>query len=111
MNESNLYGMLGLARRSGNVVIGYDGVCGALKNKAVCLVLVSKDCSDNTKKRITDKCRYYMAEYIMFGISSRLGKAVGCGDVAVLAVTDGNFATAIKNIYNNLTEVAEDGSC
>lgn len=103
--------MLGLARRSGNIIIGFDRVVEAIRNGIADVVLVSSDCSAKTKKRVEDKCGSYGAELITFGTSAKLGRAIGFADAAVLAVTDNNFAEAIKNIYNNLTEVAENGSC
>ena len=111
MSESKFYGMLGLARRSGNIIIGFDRVVDAVRCGLAYVVLVSADCSANTKKRVEDKCRSYGADLITFGTSAKLGGAIGFDNAAVLAVTDNNFAVAIKNIYNNLTEVAENGSC
>ena len=111
MSESKFYGMLGLAKRSGNITVGFDRAADAVRCGSAFVVLVSSDCSDKTKKRIADKCSYYGTELVTFGTSEKIGGAIGSGDVAVLAVTDENFAAAIKNIYNNLTEVAENGSC
>ena len=111
MTESEFYGMLGLARRSGNLAFGTDAVLSAVRGGKAELVVISCDCSENTAKKLVDKCSFYETEYITFGTSEKLGKATGNDNSVALAITDKNFADAILDIYNNLTEVAENGSC
>ena len=111
MAKGKIYGMLGLARRSGSLALGAGAAADAVRHGRAKLIVIASDCSDNTKKRLCDKGAYYKAEYIVFGGCDELGRATGTANCAAAAVTDMNFAKSIKDIYNNLTEVAENGSC
>lgn len=108
MTENKLCGMLGLAMNAGKVVSGTDSVIDRVRTNSASLVIISFDASDITKKKITDKCKFYGVDYIFY---SGIGKAIGKDNCASAAIIDENFADAILNIYNNLTEVAENGSC
>lgn len=108
MAKNKLYGMLGLAKRAGKVVSGTDAVIDRVRDGSAVLVLVSGDASESTQKRVTDKCKFYGTEYIVY---EGVGKAIGKDGCVAVAIVDKNFADAVLNIYNNLTEVAENGSC
>ena len=108
MAKNKLYGMLGLAKRAGKVVSGTDAVIDRVRDGSAVLVIVSGDASESTQKRVTDKCKFYGTEYIVY---EGVGKAIGKDGCAAIAIVDKNFADAVLNIYNNLTEVAENGSC
>ena len=103
--------MLGLAKRAGKAVSGTDAVLEKIRTKSSELVIISNDASDGTKKKLTDKCKHYNLMYVFFGSCDTLAKAIGTDNTVAVAIVDKNFADAILRIYNNLTEVAENGSC
>ena len=61
MNNKFL-GMLGLAKRAGKVQTGEDICSKAVKSGVSKLIIVACDASDNTKKSITDSCKFYRRE-------------------------------------------------
>lgn len=91
---------LSLAQKAGKVVNGSKVLTSIRSNKAY-LVLVASDASDNTKKRIFDKSKYYNIECLEIADSNTLSKAVGKIGRMYLAITDENFA---KMILNKLKE-------
>ena len=103
--------MLGLAKRAGKAVSGTDAVIARIKSGEAQLVVISEDASSGTKKRISDKCKSYNADYIFYGNCDDVGKSIGVDNCVAVAITDIGFAQSIKNKYSNLTEVAENGSC
>ena len=60
--NSKFLSMLGLCRRAGAVIIGTDLVTKALPSGKIKLVMYAGDCSANTEKKITDKCKFYGTE-------------------------------------------------
>jgi len=52
---------LGLAKKAGRTVLGTDQICDALKNKrkSVAAVFMASGVSENTKKRLSDRCAFY----------------------------------------------------
>ena len=92
--------MLGLCLKAGYAVCGTELVCNALKNakNPPLLVLEASDTSDNTHKKITDKCTYYKARHVRINATCEaLGRAVGKSTVAAVATADENFCRAIQS--------------
>ncbi len=100
-----LLGMLGLAKRAGKISTGTFICEKMIKSKKARLVILASDASSNTEKQIKDACTYYNIKLIKCLNMSELAHAVGAGaDRAVVSVNDNNFAKAILDIYNILTE-------
>lgn len=91
---------LGLCRAAGKTVCGTDLVCRALhKVGTVFCVVLASDASQNTVKRLTDKCSYYgVSLYQMPATMAELADAVGKrgAQTAVVAITDANLAILFK---------------
>ncbi len=111
MTSNKLYGMMGLAKRAGKAISGTEAVIAKIRGLEAYLVIISKDASEGTKKRISDKCKSYETDYIFYGNCDEVGRAIGVNNCVAVAITDEGFAQSIKEKYNNLTEVAENGSC
>ena len=94
MNKEKFLSMLGFSRRAGKVLIGTPLVTSSLPSGKVKIVYYTVDASDNTKKRINDKCKFYNVKCIMAEIPSDvIGKMVGMNaPVCVIGVTDDNFS-------------------
>ena len=97
MNNKFLF-MLGLCRKAGKLIMGTDLVTKSLPSKKTYLVIYTSDASDNTKKRVTDKCSFYGVEAVMTEQGSLLiADAIGkSGAVCTLGITDINFAAQLK---------------
>ena len=86
----NFMGMLGLARRANKVILGFDQVSVQVPK---CKLLVAAcDASDRTKRNI-DRLGLRVIQTDMKKVD--MGKALGVGSCAVLAVTDDGFADAL----------------
>lgn len=74
-----------------------------IKNKNVYLVVIANDSSDNSKKKIIDKCKFYKCEYLMFSSKECISKAIGRFDlVSSIGIKDINFVKKFKeNIERN----------
>ena len=102
MQTNKLNGLLGLCKKSGNLIVGSDPVLSAIRNKkrAPALVLLAADASANTQKRIRNCCAYYKIK--LFGLpldADTLGHLTGKrGAVAVAGVLDSGFAEAIGRL-------------
>lgn len=91
--ENKILSMLGLARRANKVILGLDNI---IKYKARCKILVlAADASDRTKRNATD----LELETISLQLTkAEIGRALGCEGVAVLGVTDSEFANAVRKL-------------
>ena len=102
--RSSLLSMIGLAKKAGHAVCGTEQICEAIRrgNKKICLAIVSENASDNTKKKLNDKCAYYGVKLIFVPATpDELGHIVGkSGTVAAVGIDDAGFAAAIENKLN-----------
>ena len=98
---------LGLASRARKLICGTDIICTQLRAKAseVKLVIEASDTSDNTHKKINDKCAYYGIRCVRVSVDALdLGHAVGKGrQVASLAITDEALATLVLSKLEDAT--------
>lgn len=103
-NESakanKIYGMLGIARKAGKLVFGYDMAVSLIKgNNAEILVILANDTSEKTKKNIVFECEKYGRKYIEYGEKLVYGKILNKTEVGVLTITDKNM---ISYLIDNL---------
>lgn len=97
-DERGLLGVIGLCRGAGRAVIGTSMICEALrKGVGEVIVIEASDTSENTHKRITDKCTYYKVRHVRIESDSlTLGAAVGKSAVAAVMINDAGFCRAIE---------------
>ena len=97
MNK-NYLNILGLANAARKIVSG-ETLFKNIKKKKVCLVLIAANASENTKKKLTDKCHYYDVQYYIIDVESDvLAKAIGKENRVAVGVVDQGFAKKIKEI-------------
>lgn len=84
-------GALGICAKAGKLVCGTQMICEALKKKEKpVLVIAAGDNSENTAKRLRDRCAYYgVALSVVQTDGETLADAVGKGSrLSAVAVTD-----------------------
>ncbi len=90
--------LLGLAMRARKIVSGEGLVITAVRNGQARLVLLASDASDNTAKKVKDKCSYYGVSCVTTGDRHSLGHAIGKDGRVTVAVTDGKLAESIQRL-------------
>ena len=88
--------MLGLAKRAGKIISGESGCKDSIRFGSSYLIILAEDTGVNTKKSITDSCKFYDVPYYEIGNIVDNGRAIGNSFNAVLSVTDEGFAKAIE---------------
>ena len=99
MNESKIYGYLGLAARGRKVVSGEFMTEKAVKDGKARIVILAEDASDNTKKMFGNMCEFYHVPMYTMSNKEILGHAIGKQFRASLAVLDAGLAKAIKKQF------------
>lgn len=94
--NSNLLGMLGLARRGGMLAVGEEPALEAAQQKKARLLLLASDAAEHTERRIRHFAENGSCLWIRVPFSkAELGSEVGRASCAILAVTDIGLASAI----------------
>ncbi len=101
MQNDKFFRMLGLAAKAGKLRFGEGAVRDSIRTDLAKLAIVAKDASDNTKKKISDNCRFYSVPYYEYGDRYTLGNATGKGFAVVLSVADEGFAKTLIDILQN----------
>ena len=98
VKANKIYGMLGIARKAGKLVFGYDMAVSLIKGKnADVLVILAEDTSEKTKKNIIFECEKYGRKYIEYGEKLVYGKMLNKTEVGVLTITDKNIISYFKD--------------
>lgn len=101
METARILSCLGLCVKAGKVIFGVPMICDAMRKggaKAPVLVLEAADTSENTHKKISDKCAYYEVEHIrLTAEGASLAAAVGkSGSIGAVALTDPGMSEMLR---------------
>lgn len=102
MKQSKVLSLIGIAARGRNVVSGEFSTENAVKDGSAYLVVVAEDASANTKKKFTDKCRFYEVPCFVYESKENLGHSIGREMRSSLAVTDAGLANAIMKCLEDV---------
>lgn len=94
--DSKLKSYIGLCKKAGNVCAGEFQVVESIRKSKAKIVFVATDTSDNTKKKISDKCAYYHTPIIFYATKEEFGYVLGQAPKSCISITDINFYNAIK---------------
>ncbi len=102
MQNERFNRLLGLAARAGKLAIGEGKALDFIKKRGACLVIISEDASENTKKKIKNSCDFYSTKIVEYGDRYTLGRYTGREFAVVIAVLDINMADGMKNILEDM---------
>lgn len=99
-----LLSTLGLCVRAGKVIFGVPMICESLRRggaNAPCLVLEASDTSDNTSKRISDKCKHYQVKHVRLSCDGvTLARALGkTSSLAAVGLTDPKMMAVLEQYF------------
>ena len=89
------FNFLGLAKRAGNIVEGYE----QRNKKDFFLIIISDDASNSTRKKFKNHCTAKNIELIEDFSKEELGFAIGREEVKIIAITDKNMAEKLMFLY------------
>ena len=89
--------MIGMARKSGKISIGYDSSLKIIKKNKNCVIIIAQDASEKTKKNIIYECDKYDCKYIIKGEKQILGKFLGKDIVSIVGIYEKNIALYLIN--------------
>lgn len=96
MNK-NVYSLLGLASRARKLVSG-DQLITSIRKKETSFVIIAKDASQNSFKKISDKCTFYGIEYVVDGTIDDLSLAIGKNNRVAIGVCDQGFSKKLREM-------------
>jgi ribosomal protein L7Ae-like RNA K-turn-binding protein len=96
---NKIYGMIGFARKSGNLLLGYDAVTDGIKNKKVVLVICSSDSSEKIREKVARLCDINTIKCLEYGLKIEIGSILNKSEVSFIGICDVNMADYIMKHY------------
>ena len=90
--------MIGLAYRAGKCSLGEETILKDIRSNRAKLVIIASDIGPQTKKKLTDKCKYYEVPYRIADDRETLSNAIGKSHRVAIAILDTGFAAKIKSL-------------
>ncbi|NLT12113.1 MAG: 50S ribosomal protein L7ae [Clostridiaceae bacterium] len=95
ITPNRVLSFIGLAAKAGRIIAGFDSVSISIGQKTAKLVIIARDTSPGTARKIESLCiKEHVPVYRFFDKNS-LGDALGKSPKAIVAVMDENFAREI----------------
>lgn len=96
-NHQKVLNLLGLAMRAGKLVSGEETSLQALRAGELNLVIIANDLSQNTTKKMNDKCHSYETPLLSFCSQAELGHAIG-KKRGIIGVKDRGFSRKMSEL-------------
>lgn len=96
MKRDSVLSLIGIAKKAGKVAAGEFQTENAVKSGKACLVVISEEASENTKKKFRNMCTFYEVPVIFYGTKDELGRAIGCEFRASIAILDEGLSKGIE---------------
>jgi ribosomal protein L7Ae-like RNA K-turn-binding protein len=101
MKKKKIESYLGLARRAGKIVSGYQTCLHTISRGSIRLIIAASDISEKTRDRFEGLCSRYGADFEVYGTVDELSEMTGFTGRGIYGITDRNFAEVmIKEIQN-----------
>lgn len=97
-NEDKTLSFIGLAARSRNMITGEELTVKGIQRGQIFFVIITEDASENTKKKVTDKCKFYNIPFVTKFNRYDLGHAVGKEARVVVGITDEGFSKKLEKL-------------
>ena len=91
---------LSLTKKSGNLIEGYNKCEELIKRSGLCLLILSIDCSTNTKEKFIRYCMNYNIPFIESFSKQELGAPIGRAEISILGVVDKKLSDKLKSLWN-----------
>lgn len=98
MNNSFLQ-FLSLIKKSGKMVEGYNKCEEVIQKRKIQLLLVSDDCSINTKEKFKRYCSNNNVPVIECYTGDILGRALGRDKINIVGILDGNMSEKLIKLW------------
>ena len=93
--------MIGMSKKAGKAIVGVPMICEHIAKKKNLfhdefLIIEASDTSENTHKKILNKCEFYKIRHIRISSTCReLGAALGKSATAAVAITGKDMCCAV----------------
>lgn len=96
---------LGLTKRAGKLLEGYNKCEDAIKRRKVRLIILSCDASENTTDKFLKYGEKYKIPVLREYDKEELGSALGMEEIKILGVIDSKMSERLACIYKDIKKI------
>ncbi len=100
MNKEKTLNLLGIAMKAGKIISGEELTLREVRSKKAKIVFVAADASENTLKKMQDKCLYYQVPCILTFNQAEISHAIGRSRM-ICGVCDQGFAKKMQELMKD----------
>lgn len=98
--KNNYLNIVGLAYRARKCSTGEELIIKDIQTRKAKLLLIANDISEQTKKKLTDKCKSYEIPYVEVDDRVTLASAIGKQERVAIAILEQGFANKIQTLLS-----------
>lgn len=99
--KDNLISFLGIAKKAGKCIEGYNKCEESIKKGNCYLLLISIDAAENTKDKFTTLCDARDIPLIIYYSREELSKALGREGMNVVGISDSSISKRLIELWND----------
>jgi len=107
--RKKLHSYLGFAKRSGNLIAGYNTCVFAMKKGKLKLLVLAADISENTLKKTIKEAERNRVPYRIYGEVSEISQITGTESRGIFGITDENFGAIIAKEIDEARSQEKEG--
>lgn len=101
--NSKFIQFLGLCKRAGKLLEGYNKCEDGIKHKKVRLVMISSSVSVNTQEKFTRLCEQNSITIIKDFERDEIQKIIGDAEINIIGITDQNMSKELIKLWKELS--------
>ncbi|MCM8710626.1 ribosomal L7Ae/L30e/S12e/Gadd45 family protein [Clostridium sp. SYSU_GA19001] len=96
---------LGITKKSGSLLEGYNKCEEAIKSGKLFLLILSDNCSENTKEKFIKYCNKYNVPFVQAYSKEDLGTPIGRTEINILGIADKNMSIRLVSLWNEKNKI------
>jgi ribosomal protein L7Ae-like RNA K-turn-binding protein len=103
--KNKFFQFLGLTKRAGKTLEGYNKCEDAIKRRKIYLVIISEDASQNTISKFVSYGNKYEIPVLQGYSKEDLGNALGKEEIKILGVSDKKMSERLLVLWRELEKI------
>jgi len=97
---NKFFQFLGIAKKAGKIVSGYNKCEDAITHRKVYLLIISEEVSENTKNKFNNYCLKYKIPVLSGSSKEDMGNYIGSSEINLIGISDKKIADQLIKLWN-----------
>ncbi|MBP1744033.1 MAG: ribosomal protein L7Ae family protein [Firmicutes bacterium] len=96
---NKFYNFMGISKKAGYIKEGYNNCEELIKKRKIYLIILSKEASENTKKKFNNYSSRYKVPVISDLPKEELGRCLGLEEINIVGISDQKMAKQLIKLW------------